>query len=179
MYNCRVGNNPFTIHGNAVFNPRRSGHCYDYRMPEQLTPETTSREFVTDVLDESSWVNVLTTIVGFLIERNVKSVTAEFGFVLSRDLRGEKTPENCIVPLDRLEALMEEGFRDGTIEWSGGSDFHFAPVGVPMQFMLCNDADLHFSSEDLSLLLKLSQQLSRHGIRVYDSGNLVETNHSS
>lgn len=146
-------------------------------MPEPLTPETTSREFVTDVLDESSWADVLTTILGFLSERSVKSIMAEFGFVLARDLRGEKTPDNCIVPLDRLEALMEEGFRDGTIEWGGSSDFHFTPVGVPMQFMLCNDADLHFSSADLSLLLKLSQQLSRHGVKVYDSGNLVETDH--
>jgi hypothetical protein len=159
----RVADRSGTIPGNADVDLLR---CYDYRMPERLTPETTSREFATDVLDESSWPSVLTTIVGFLSERNVKSVTAEFGFVLARDLRGEKTPENCIVQLGRLEALMEEGFRDGTIEWGGGSDFYFTPVGVPMQFMLCNDADLHFSSADLSLLLKLSQQLSRRGVRV-------------
>ncbi len=148
-------------------------------MSEQLAPGAASREFVTNVLDESSWASVLATIVGLLSERSVKSVTAEFGFVIARDLRGEKTPENCTVPLNRLEHLMEQGFRDGTIEWGGGSDFHFTPVGMPMQFMLCNDADLHFSSADLGLLLNLSHRLSMHGVRVYDSGNLVETDRRS
>jgi len=138
-----------------------------------------SHEFVTNILDESSWADVLATIVGFLSERNAKNVTAEFGFVLARDLRGEKTPENCTVPIERLKAMMEEGFRDGTIEWGGGSDFQFTPVGVPMRFTLCNDEDLHFSSTDLSLLLKLSKQLSRLGVKVYESGNLVETDHLS
>ena len=117
--------------------------------------------------------------VGFLGERNVRSVTAEYGFVIARDLRGEKTPEICIVPLEGLETLMEEGFRDGIIEWGGSSDFRFTPVGVPMQFILCNDADLHFSSADLGLLLELSQRLSKRGVRVYDAGNLVEADHRS
>ena len=148
-------------------------------MPEQLMPEAMKHELVTEVLDESSWTSVLTTIVEFLRERSVENVTVEFGFVLARNLRGEKTPENRMERLDELEALMERGFKDGTIEWGGGSDFHFTPVGFSIQFLLCNDADCHFSSSDLHLLLNLSQQLSRLGVKVYASGNLVETDRLS
>jgi hypothetical protein len=148
-------------------------------MPEQLMPEAMKHEFVTEVLDESSWTSVLTTIVEFLRERSVENVTVEFGFVLARDLRGEKTPENRMERLDELEALMERGFKDGTIEWGGGSDFHFTPVGLSIQFLLCNDADCHFSSSHLHLLLNLSQRLSRLGVKVYASGNLVETDRLS
>ena len=85
-------------------------------MPEQLTPEATNRKFVTNVLERSLWASVLRTIVGFLSERNVKSVAVELGFVLARDVRGERPPDNRTVPLDRLEPLIERGFQEGTIE---------------------------------------------------------------
>lgn len=130
---------------------------------------------MTEVLDESSWANVLTLIVEFLRERGVENMTAEFGFILARGLRGEKTPEDRTVRLDQFEALMALGFRDGTIKWGGDSDFHFTPVGLSIEFLLCNDGDLHFSSPDFDMLLKLSQPLSKHGIKVYCSGDLVET----
>lgn len=146
---------------------------YDGGMPEDRTPEAAGYELVTEVLDESAWPSVLAIVVEFLRERTVTDVTVEFGFVLTRDLRGEKTPEKCTVPLNDLEALMEQGFRDGTIEWDGGSNFHFTPVGLSMQFMLCNDADLHFSSSDWRLLSYLGQRLSSEGVKVYGSGNLV------
>lgn len=132
-------------------------------------------EFLTEVLDEASWPSVLTTIVEFLRERDVDNVMAEFGFVLSRDLRGEKTPDNCVIALNQLQTHMEQGFRDGTIEWGGSSDFQFAPLGLRMAFMLCNDEDLHFRSPEMDLLLDLGRRLSRCGVKVYHSGKLVET----
>ncbi|MGD0157612.1 MAG: hypothetical protein ABSB50_16060 [Terracidiphilus sp.] len=147
-------------------------------MREQPQMDPTEREFVTEVLDESSWPNILTTIVELLLERNVKSVIAEYGFVLKRDLRGEVTPEDCIVPLAELQALMERGFREGTIEWGHHSDFRFVPAGLPIRFMLCNDADLHFWSSDPDLLLDLTRRLSGCDVKVYNgaSGELIETN---
>jgi hypothetical protein len=117
---------------------------YDFQMPELQMPKRPEHMFVTQVLDESSWASALATIVAFLRERSVDGVAAEFGFVLSRDLRGETIPENCTVPLDDLEALIQRGLLDGTIEWLGLSDFHFAPIGLPIRFRLCNDADVHF-----------------------------------
>jgi hypothetical protein len=147
-------------------------------MPEQQADAIT-HEFVTEVLDESAWASVLPAIVEFLRERGVESITAAFGFVLARDLRGEKTPENCTVPLDGLEALIQRGLDDGTIEWGGSSDFQLTPVGLPMRVLLCNDADVHFGSRDIVLLRDLSARLSERGVRVYDSGNLVEPNHPS
>jgi hypothetical protein len=143
-------------------------------MREQQAGATT-HEFVTEVLDESSWATVLSAIIEFLRERSVRSLAAQFGFVLARDLRGEKTPENCTVSLDGLEALIQRGIQDGTIEWGGSSDFRLSPVGLPMDILLCNDGDLHFSSPDSDLLLTLTQRLTARGVRVYDSGNLVET----
>jgi hypothetical protein len=148
---------------------------YDFGMPKEQIPDCGEHMFVTQMLDESSWASVLATIVTFLRERSVDSIRAEFGFALARDLRGETTPEDCMLLLDDLEALIQRGFQDGTIEWGQSSDFHFIPVGLPIRFVLCNDTDVHFWSPDRGLLLDLSQQLSRIGVRVYDSGNLVET----
>ncbi len=144
-------------------------------MPKQQA-DAIAHEFVTEVLDKSAWASVLTAIVEFLRGRGVESITAEFGFVLARDLRGEETPENCTVPLEGLEALIQRGFEDGTIEWGGSSDFQLNPVGLPMRLLLCNDADVHFGSRDIVLLRDLSTRLSELGLRVYDSGNLVEPN---
>jgi hypothetical protein len=70
-------------------------------------PNAARHEFFTEVLDESSWAFVVALLVGFLRGRGVEKVTAEYGFVLGRDLRGGITPENCTVPLDELEALIE------------------------------------------------------------------------
>ncbi len=92
------------------------------------------------------------------------------GFILERDLRGDTTPENCTVPLDELEALIRQGMRDGTIEWGGSSDFHFPAAGLPVEFVLCNDADIHFSSSDSGVLREPGERLSKNGIKVYDSG---------
>jgi hypothetical protein len=40
--------------------------------------------------------------------------------------------------------------------------------------MLCNDSDLHLASADSSQLLELGQQNQLNGIKVYDSGRLIE-----
>lgn len=138
-------------------------------MPEPAA----THEFVTEVLDEPSSAKVLAAIVAFLRDRGCETVTAEYGFRLERDQRGESPPENRTVPLRELEALIHSGLRDGTIDWGGDSDFFFAPLGLPVQFMLCNDGDLHFASPDRKLLLSLSRRISRSGVRVYESGDLV------
>ena len=39
--------------------------------------------------------------------------------------------------------------------------------------MLCNDADLHFASTDSSLLMELGHKIYSSGIKVYDSGQII------
>jgi hypothetical protein len=95
--------------------------------------------------------------------------------VFERDLAGYSSPDDCVVAISDLQTLIERGLREGTIQWNGGSDFRFAPVEIPLQLMLCNDADLHFSSPDRTLLLDLSRAFSGCGVKVYKSGKLVET----
>jgi hypothetical protein len=126
-------------------------------------------EFVTEVLDESSCAFVVALLVGFLRGRGVETVTAEYGFVVDRDVRGDTTAENCTVPLDELEALIQQGMRDGTIEWGGSSDFRFKAAGLPVEFVLCNDGDIHFSSSDSGVLREVGERLSKNGINVYGS----------
>jgi len=135
--------------------------------------ESNRREFVTEILDELLWPRILSTVVGWLYDHGVKAVKVEVGFVIERDLRGEQPPENCVVALAEFQEFVERGLKEGTIEW-GGSDFRFAPIGLQLQLMLCNDSDLHFSSPDLSLLLDLSRCLLACSVQVYDSGKLVE-----
>lgn len=87
------------------------------------------REFVTDILDESQQGDVLDVIVRFLASKNVQSVREDFGFVVERDLRGEKQGANADVPLTELHQFIQRGLTEGTIEWSGISDFRLFPVG--------------------------------------------------
>jgi hypothetical protein len=140
--------------------------------------ESSMHEFVTGILDESSWPEILAVIVGFLRDRKVESVTVEFGFIFERDLRGEAIPESSQVPLTGLRAFIERGLCEGTIVWGDG-DFQFSSVGLPLHLMLCNDSDLHLFSPDSSLLLDLSQRLMARGVEVYNSGKLIKPDQRS
>jgi len=133
-------------------------------------------EFVTEILDESQQSSTLRAVIQLLADKGVNKVNVEFGFVLERDLQGEKQGEDGMGPLEDFQSFIERGLAEGTIEWSGTSDFLFWPVGLEMKFLLCNDSDLHFASPDTALLLELSRSLQANGVKVYDhSGNLVGT----
>jgi hypothetical protein len=131
-------------------------------------------EFNTEVLEESQQLSVLGCVVQFLRSRDVGQVFAEFGFVVERDLQGELQGQDIVVPLGEFQGFVERGLLEGTIEWCGNSDFFFSPVGLELKFKLCNDMDLHFSSPDMPLLLELSSVLIALGVKVYNSGRLVE-----
>jgi len=130
-------------------------------------------EFVTEILDESKWPSALRAVIQLLADKGVKKVNVEFGFVVERDLRGEEQGGDGIVPLENFHSFIVRSLGEGTIEWSGTSDFLFWPVGLEMNFMLCNDSDLHFSSPDTALLLELSRTLQANGVKVYESGKFV------
>jgi hypothetical protein len=140
----------------------------------QATEANREYEFVTDVLDESQQLSVLGCVVQFLRSRDVTQVFAEFGFVVERDLQGDRQGQDTLVPLQEFQGFVERGLAEGTIEWCGGSDFLFSPVGLEIKFKLCNDMDLHFSSTDMPLLLEVSSALIALGVKVYNSGKLVE-----
>ncbi len=133
----------------------------------------TARELVTEILDKALWRSALKVILQFLHAKNVEQVRAEFGFILDRDLKGKPQAQDQIVQLSDLESFIQRGLDEGTIEWAGGSDFLFHPLGAEVAFMLCNDADLHLASADSSLLLELGHKISSSGIKVYDSGHLI------
>lgn len=104
-----------------------------------------------------------------LRRKGAEAVKAEFGFVSKREIQ----MNDALVPLDTLPSFIERGFDEGTIEWAGNSNFVFSPVGVDLKFMLCNDADLHFSSRDTALLVDVSRALMAIGVKVYDAGKPV------
>jgi hypothetical protein len=134
--------------------------------------DPTAREFVTEILDKALLWNILKVVIQFLHTKNVQQVRAEFGFVLDRHIKGKPQAQNQIVQLSDLESFIKSGLDEGKINW-GRSDFIFRPVGADIAFMLCNDADLHFASADVSLLLELGRKISSIGIKVYDSGRLI------
>jgi len=139
-------------------------------MGKLMTGNPAARELVTEILEKAQWWDVLKMIVQFLQAKDVEQVSVHFGFVIDRDLKGQPQPEDEIVELSDLAAFIQRGMDEGTIEWARGSDFLFHPLGAEMEFMLCNDADLHFASADSSLLLELGHTISSSGIKVYDSG---------
>jgi hypothetical protein len=51
-----------------------------------------AREFVTEILEETYWWNVLNLIVEFLRAKKVEQVRVEFGFVLDRYNAGKEQP---------------------------------------------------------------------------------------
>lgn len=124
-------------------------------------------ECVTEILDETRWSSVLQGIVDLLASSGVERVQLRYGFLLSRDLRGEPQAENALVPLEALGSTVQRGLEDGTIEWAGTSDFVILAIGVDLSFMLCNDGDLHFASRNRKLLDEVSAMLMSHGIKVY------------
>jgi hypothetical protein len=137
-------------------------------MNVQSNSNLDKREFVTEILDESYWPDTLAVIKRFLSSKGIDKVRVEFGFVVQRDLRGEPVPEDQTVPLHELDAFIESGLQEGTIEWAGTSDFIFSPIGTDLAIKLCNDADLHVSSADIELLTELSRALTDNGVKVYE-----------
>jgi len=127
-------------------------------------------EFVTEILDDADWWEVLNLVVEFLGTRGVEKVRVEFGFALDRHNAGKQQPPNQIVRLSDLKDFIRTGLREGTIEWRRSSDFVFCPLGMELSFMLCNDADLHFASTDSFLLAQLGRMIRTIGIKVFDSG---------
>ena len=148
--------------------------CYRQPSSEKIS-SSAMPEFVTDILYEEQWPNILNAVIDVLKQQGAQTVRVEFGFVFERDRAGQPSPDDCIVPISDLARVIERGLHEGTIEWNGSSDFRFAAVEIPLQFMLCNDADLHFSSLDRKLLIDLTRALSRCNVRVYDSGTIVDT----
>jgi hypothetical protein len=132
-----------------------------------------ARELLTEILDKMSWWSTLDLIVDFLRSKRVDRVRIEFGFVLDRELEGRPQAPGQIVQLDDLETVIKKGFDEETIEWAKASDFRFYPLGIDLAFMLCNDADLHFASTDSSLLMELGHKIYSSGIKVCDSGQLI------
>ena len=132
-----------------------------------------ARELVTEIIDITRWWGTLGLIVEFLQSRRVDTVRVEFGFVLDRDLAGQPQAQSQTVQLTDLVAVIKKGFDDGTIQWARTSDFLFHAVGADLAFMLCNDADVHFASSDLSLLMELGRTIRDSGVKVYDSGILL------
>jgi hypothetical protein len=137
------------------------------------TYPSNTRELVTEILDEARWWNALTLVVEFLVSKAVEEVRVEFGFVLDRDIAGKKQGQDQTVKIADLECFIRAGIADGTIERKGFSNFRFYPLGTELSFLLCNDADLHFASAELSLLEEVVNVLRGGGIKVYDSGHLV------
>ena len=104
-------------------------------------------EFNTHELDESQQLNVLSCVVRFLRSKGVGQVVVEFGFAVDRDLQGEPQGQDTVVRLEEFQGFVERGLLEGTIEWCGNSDFLFSPLELEIKFNLCNDMDLHFSSQ--------------------------------
>jgi hypothetical protein len=138
-------------------------------MSKLTTGSPSSRELVTEVLDEMRWWDVLNLTVEFLRRKGVETVRVEFGYVLGRDLAGEQPPPDQTVELGSLESLIKTGLATGTIEWKKASDFVFHAPSIEMAFMLCNDADLHVASGNSVLLEALGGALRSSGIKVYGS----------
>jgi hypothetical protein len=140
--------------------------------PENVDLQT--REFVTDVIDPLRWSEILEVIVTFLSGHGVAGVRVEFGFGVQSDSLGASIPDDQIVPLGDLDAFIRRGLEQGIIEWGGTSDFIFSPTGTDMKFILCNDADVHFASSNVELLMALSHALAAKGLRVYESGKIIQ-----
>ena len=132
-----------------------------------------ARELVTEIIDLTRWWSTLDLIVEFLQSKRVDTVRVEYGLVLDRDLSGKPQAQSQTVQLVDLAEVIKKGFEDGTIEWAKTSDFLFYPLGADLAFMLCNDADVHFASSDLSLLMELGRTIRDSGLKVYDSGKLL------
>jgi hypothetical protein len=130
-------------------------------------------EFVTAILTEELWWLVLKLIVEFLRARAVQQVRLEFGFILARDLSGKPQVPSRTVKLDAVEPSIRAAFERGTIEWRKLSDFCFYPLGADVAFMLCNDADVHFASANLSVLTEIADSIRSAGIKVYDSARSI------
>jgi hypothetical protein len=110
------------------------------------------------------WWGTLRLIVEFLQSKRVENVHLKFG---------KSQVQSQTVPLSDLTIMIRRGFDEGTIEWAKTSDFIFHPLGIDLAFMLCNDADVHFASSDLSLVMELGRIIRDGGLRVYDSGKPI------
>ena len=108
-------------------------------------------EWLTPVLDEGMWWMALRATLAFLREQSVQRLQLHYGFVLGRDLQGQAQGVDGIVEIDQVEATIVDGLRAGIIQRQGDSDFVMLTVGLSFGIMVCNDADIHFASDNLAL----------------------------
>jgi|SRR5450432_2673336 hypothetical protein len=138
-----------------------------------LIRRNSNAELVTEILDETLKGKALQIIVEFLRTKAIEKVRVEFGFVIARDIAGENRGQDKILKLADLGQFIRDGIDEGTIEWNGSSDFRFCPVDTKLEFLLCNDGDLHFASTEPSLRAAVGDALREGGIKIYDSCRLV------
>ena len=127
------------------------------------------RELVTEVLDRTGQRNAIKVVVNFLRAKNIQQVRVEIGSVWGLDEKEKVDGSDQTIPLSDLDSFIEQGLNEGTIEWGRRSDSHLYPTGTDLDLMLCNDADLHMTSAEASLLLDLGRVISASGIKVYVS----------
>ena len=148
----------------------------DSAMKRQSDPNL--RELYTGVLDRTGQRTAIKVVVNFLRGKKIQQVRVVIGRVWGRDekvKRDEVKPHGSdqAVPLSDLENFIEQGLNEGTIEWGQMSDSHLYPIGTDLDLMLCNDADLHMTSADASLLLDLGRVISASGINVHVSSKFL------
>jgi hypothetical protein len=146
-----------------------------YRVDSAMrTPSNRNlRELVTEVLDRTGQRNAIKVVVNFLRAKKIEQVRVEIGSVWGRDGNLKVEGADQTIRLSDLESFIEQGLNGGTIEWGRRSDSHLYPTGTDLDLMLCNDADLHITSADASLLLDLGRVISASGIKVYVSDQFL------
>jgi len=127
-------------------------------------------ELVSQILDEELFWTAIDVVSAFLKKKNAVKVRIRFGFILDRELRGEPQPEEQTVDLADLRDYVRKGLDEGTIEWNGQSDCVLEPSGLNLKIMWCNDADLHFASDDVASVMELGNLLQAAGVNIYRDG---------
>lgn len=124
-------------------------------------------ELTTTSLQGERWWLALRTIVSLLREVGVVEVDVEFGFVVERDLEGLEQGVDTRVAIDELEAFIQRGLLEGTIERSAGSDFCLHAAGTHIGVMLCNDDDIHIGADDAAMLNSFAGVLHSAGLETF------------
>ncbi len=146
-----------------------------YRVDSAMrTPSNANlRELVTGVLDRTGQRTAIKVVVNFLRGKKIQQIRVKIGSVWGRDEKMKLDGSDQTIPLSDLESFIEQGLNEGTIEWGRDSDSHLYPTGTDLDLMLCNDADLHMTSADASLLLDLGRVISASGINVHVSSKFL------
>ncbi|MEM7343214.1 MAG: hypothetical protein AAF485_03145 [Chloroflexota bacterium] len=117
-------------------------------------------EIKTVILSKSQFELIIQDILIFLNEKRIKSVTTIYGWACNVEI--DDLYQDIPISTDNLKQFLIENIENGVYE-VGESDLFIENKETDVQFLLCHESDIHFTTKNMQLLQEVRDSWKRKG----------------